>query len=130
MKTGSSTNDGKPIELAVTDVSKVETPSAQMVRVRAVRAHHIGENMSGELIHPGNGEKSEYDCLRLRAAQLRANGIIEYVDSAVGVKIHGEDLHKSFDEQIASQMEAEKIPASAKGTPLKNPALKYSKDTE
>lgn len=94
----------------------------QSIKVRALRTFHKEENMQGEMVKPGD----EFDCPRGRAAQLRANGLIEYVNEADGARIHGDETNQKLTEQQQRDSEMREVPDKHKGTPLRNPELKLA----
>lgn len=94
----------------------------QTIQVRALRTFHKEENMRGKMVAPGE----EFDCPRGRAAQLRANGLIEYVDAAHAKEIHGEEGAAKIEERVAREQAMGKIDEKDKGSPLRNPELKLA----
>jgi len=92
----------------------------QKISVRALRTFHEHENMHGKQVHPGD----EFECTRGRAAELRANGLIEYVSDGEAAKIHGEVGAKKIDERVKREQDQAKIPERHKTSPLRNPELK------
>jgi hypothetical protein len=108
--------------------NKRDTSGDQVVTVRALKIFHKNGDMRGEMTSPGE----EFEAERSRAAQLRANGLIEYVNETDGHAIHGEVDAKRIDEKVALQAKAGAIPANSKTTPLRNPEVKLAdvKDTK
>lgn len=104
------------------DAVKADAKDDQSIKVRALRTFHKEENMQGDMTKPGD----EFDCPRSRAAQLRANGLIEYVNDKDGVRIHGEDGDAKISEQVARDAKLREMPEKHKGTPLRNPELKLA----
>jgi len=102
--------------------NKRDTSSDQVVIVRALKIFHKDGDLRGDMTAPGD----EFEVDRSRAAQLRANGLIEYVSEADGHAIHGETDAKRLDEKAAMQAKAGAIPANSKGTPLRNPEVKLA----
>lgn len=94
----------------------------QTIKVRALRSFHQDAHMQGEMLKPG----TEFDCPRGRAAELRANGLIEYVSDGDAKTIHGEEGAKKIDERVKREQEQGKILERNLGTPLRNPELKLA----
>jgi hypothetical protein len=91
----------------------------QKISVRALRTFHENPSLKGNVLHPGD----EFECPRVRAAELRANGLIEYVNEGDEKTIHGEIGAKATRERVERQTEASKLPEQHKTTPLRNPKL-------
>lgn len=107
-------------------VTEVEAAAdSQQVRVRALRTFHKDGDVSGagELVRPNEGEKSEFSTSRTRASQLRANGLIEYVDASDAKDIHG-DKEKEFQHRDNLVADQAKEFEKAKSTPLKAPSMR------
>ena len=102
--------------------NKRDTSGDQVVTVRALKTFHKDGDLRGDMSAPGD----EFEVDRSRAAQLRANGLIEYVSESDGHAIHGEVDAKRLDEKAAMQAKAGAIPANSKGTPLRNPEVKLA----
>jgi hypothetical protein len=102
--------------------NKRDTSGDQSTHVRALKSFHKDGDMKGEISQPGD----EFEVPRHRAAQLRANGLIEYVNEGDAVAIHGEIDAKSIEEKIKQQAEQSKLPANGKATPLRNPEIKLA----
>lgn len=112
-------------EPAVTDQpveNKRDTSGDQTVTVRALRVFHKDGDMKGEMSSPGD----EFEVDRGRAAQLRANGLIEYVNEDDDHAIHGQVDASRISERVAQQTAAAKIPPNSKGAPLRNPEVKLA----
>ncbi len=95
----------------------------QTVSVKALRTFHKGEHMQGEMVKPGD----TFDVSRGRAAELRANGLIEYANESDDKAIHGEAGAKKFAERQRLDTEARDTVSKNKTTPLRNPELKLAK---
>jgi hypothetical protein len=94
----------------------------QKIKVRALRTFHEQADMKGKMVAFGD----EFETSRDRAAQLRANGLIEYVDASHAKDIHGEEGAKKIEERVKREQEMTKIPERNLGTPLRNPELKLA----
>jgi hypothetical protein len=103
--------------------NKRDVSGDQTVSVKALRTFHKDGDMKGEVVTP---ESPPFTVDRQRAAQLRANGLIEYTNDSDAHAIHGEAGAKLLDDRAARQAEASKIPANSKGTPLRNPEVKLA----
>lgn len=98
-----------------------ENPADQQkIKVRALRTFHESADLKGNLVHPGD----EFDCPRGRAAQLRANGLIEYASASDEKDIHGEADAKAIAARIKHRTDAEQAVEQHKTTPLRNPEMK------
>ena len=95
----------------------------QSVSVRALKTFHKHGDMTGEVVTP---ESEAFDVPRTRAAQLRANGLVEYVRQEDAVAIHGEIDAKRLDQKARLQAENSKLPANSKATPLRHPEVKLA----
>lgn len=102
--------------------NKRDASGDQTVSVRALKTFHKDGNMQGDMTTLGD----EFEVDRHRAAQLRANGLIEYANESDGHAIHGEIDSKRLDEKVRLQVEQSKIPENSKGTPLRNPEIKLA----
>lgn len=102
--------------------NKRDTSGDQVVMVRALKTFPKDGDLRGDLTSHGE----EFEVHRSRAAQLRANGLIEYVNETDGHAIHGEADAKRIDDKVALQAKAGAIPANSKGTPLRNPEVKLA----
>jgi len=109
-------------ELPSSAENKRDTSGDQTVIVRALRVFHKDGDMKGEMSSPGD----EFEVDRARAAQLRANGLIEYVNTDDDHAIHGQVDAGRIGERVAQQAAACKIPANSKGGPLRNPEVKLA----
>jgi hypothetical protein len=103
--------------------NKRDVSGDQSVSVKALRTFHKDGDMKGEVVTP---DSPAFTVDRQRAAQLRANGLIEYTNDGDAHAIHGEVGAKILDDRAARQAEASKIPANSKGTPLRNPEVKLA----
>lgn len=103
--------------------NKRDVTGDQTVSVKALRTFHKDGNMKGDLVDP---DSPPFIVDRQRAAQLRANGLIEYTNEADARAIHGEVGAKALDERAARQDAAGKIPGHSKGAPLLNPEVKLA----
>ena len=90
------------------------TDAAQQVTVRALGTFHSDGNMQGALCAPGD----TFTCDRLRAAQLRANGLVEYVSGDDEKAIHGEIDARAITERVEQRKQAGVIADRNKTTPL------------
>lgn len=88
--------------------------AAQQVTVRALGSFHPDGNMQGALCAPGDTFTTD----RLRAAQLRANGLVEYVSDDDEKAIHGEIEAKAIAERVEQRKQASVISDRNKTTPL------------
>lgn len=102
--------------------NKRDDSGDQKVSVIALKTFHKDADMKGDMCAPGD----EFEVERHRAAQLRANGLIEYANEGDGHAIHGEIDSKRLDEKVKLQAEQAKIPENSKGTPLRNPEIKLA----
>jgi hypothetical protein len=102
--------------------NKRDQSGDQKVTVKALKTFHKHANMQGDMVHPGD----EFETHRSRAAELRANGLIEYSSEADGHSVHGEQDAKRLDEKLKRQAELSKIPENSKTTPLRNPEVKLA----
>lgn len=102
-----------------TDGAARDQQNDQMIKVRALRTFHENANMHGRMVQPGH----EFDCQRGRAAELRANGLIEYVSDDHDKEIHGEIDAKRIGDRVKREQEQAKLPENSTTTPLRNPAL-------
>jgi hypothetical protein len=103
--------------------NKRDTSGDQVVSVKALRSFHKDGDMKGEVVGP---DSDAFEVPRSRAAQLRANGLIEYAKEADGVAIHGEAEAKKFAEKVKAQSENTKLPDNSRTTPLINPEVKLA----
>lgn len=103
--------------------NKRDTSGDQTVSVKALKTFHRDGDMKGEVVGP---ESPAFYVDRHRAAQLRANGLIAYVNEADDHAIHGEADAKRIADKVRLQAEASKIPANSRGTPLRNPEVKLA----
>jgi hypothetical protein len=103
--------------------NKRDVSGDQTVSVKALRTFHKDGDMKGDVVTP---DSPPFTVDRQRAAQLRANGLIEYTNDGDAHAIHGEAGAKILDDRAARQAEASKIPANSKGTPLRNPEVKLA----
>lgn len=103
--------------------NKRDASGDQKVTVRALKTFHRDGDMKGEVVGP-DSEPFEVD--RSRAAQLRANGLIEYVKAADDVAIHGEEGSKKIADKVKAHAEQTKLPENSKTTPLVNPEVKLA----
>jgi hypothetical protein len=102
--------------------NKRDTSGDQTVSVKALKAFHKEGDMKGDMAKPGD----EFDVPRHRAAQLRANGLIEYANEADDQDIHGKIDAGRIADKVKLQAEASKIPENSKTTPLRNPEVKLA----
>lgn len=114
----------KSIEVGGAVASNAETArkadeDQQKIKVKALRSFHEDADRKGKLLQPGD----EFDCNKLRAAELRANGLIEYVNESDDKAIHGEQDSKKIAERVERQQKAGELPEQHKTTPLRNPKL-------
>lgn len=107
---------GGPVE------NKRDTTGDQATPVRALRSFHKDGDMKGDLCQPGD----EFEVPRHRAAQLRANGLIEYANEGDNHAIHGEVDAGKLADKVKLQEQAGKIPENSKTTPLRNPEIKLA----
>jgi hypothetical protein len=110
------------VNVGGTAENKRDTSGDQPVNVRALKTFHKEPDMKGEMAKPGD----EFDVPRHRAAQLRANGLIEYANDSDNHAIHGEVDAKRIDEKVRLQTEASKITDNSRTTPLRNPEIKLA----
>jgi ribosomal protein S19E (S16A) len=103
--------------------NKRDTSGDQAVSVKALRSFHKDGDMKGEVVGP---ESDPFEVPRHRAAQLRANGLIEYAKDGDDVAIHGEVDAKRIAEKVRLQTAASALPANSKTTPLRNPEVKLA----
>jgi hypothetical protein len=103
--------------------NKRDDSGDQTVSVKALKTFHKDGNMRGDVVGP---DSPAFDVDRQRAAQLRANGLIEYANESDDHAIHGEVDAKRIGEKVKQQAEASKIPANSRGTPLRNPEVKLA----
>lgn len=96
-----------------------EAEDRQQISVRALGSFHAEGDMRGDLCKPGD----TFTVDRLRASQLRANGLVEYVNEEDGKRIHGEVDAAAITERVAQRRAASEIPANSRTTPLRNPQL-------
>lgn len=102
------------------DATDKSEEDQQKIKVRALRTFHEDAGMKGKLLQPGD----EFECNKLRAAELRANGLIEYANEHDDKAIHGEVDSKKIAERVERQQKAGELPEHHKTTPLRNPELK------
>ena len=74
--------------------------------------------MQGEVVGP---ESQPFDLPRSRAAQLRANGLIEYAKEGDAVAIHGEGDAQKIAAKVSAQAELSKLPANSRTTAASQP---------
>ena len=110
-----------PIEIGGVE-NKRDTSGDQMVNVRAFKSFHKAADLTGPVAQPGD----EFEVQRHRAAQLRANGLIEYVSESDDKAVHGEIDGKRIADKVKMQAEMSKIPENSRGTPLINPEIKMA----
>lgn len=123
--------EDRTVQVGANPTPSVETATAsaardqqndQKIKVRALRTFHENANMHGKMVQPGD----EFECQRGRAAELRANGLIEYVSDGHDKEIHGEIDAKRIGDRVSREQEMAKLPENAKTTPLRNPELKLA----
>lgn len=90
----------------------------QTVSVKALGIFHKDGGLDGERVNPGD----TFDCSRSRAAELRANGLVEYTNESDEKDIHGDDAER-LSQRAKQRMEQGQIRDKDKGTPLKNPTV-------
>lgn len=118
-------NDGKPsgrTHAEGPDHAARDQSNDQKVSVKARRTFHKEANMQGDLVHEGH----EFETTRERAAQLRANGLIDYSDEGDEKELHGRTQGDALREAIKRDEEMRKIPEQHKTSPLRNPEIKYA----
>jgi hypothetical protein len=103
--------------------NKRDSSGDQTVIVKALKTFHRDGDMQGEMV---GSSSPAFELPRWRAAQLRANGLIEYANEGDGHAIHGEVEAKRIDEKVKMQAELTKLPENSKGTPLRNPEIKMA----
>ncbi len=118
-------SETKPDKIIGTETveNKLDVSGHQTVSGQAPRTFHKDGDMKGEVVTP---DSPPFTVDRQRAAQLRANSLIEYTNDVDAHAIHGEAGAKLLDDRAARQAEASKIPANSKGTPLRNPEVKLA----
>lgn len=94
-------------------------PETNTVTLRALGSFHEDGNMTGKLLSPGDTFSTDRD----RAAQLRSNGLVEYVDEAHEKEIHGTVDAKKIGDRVSQRAAMGAMPDSVKTTPLKNRVL-------
>jgi hypothetical protein len=112
----------KPTASGADQVNDAAAADGQSINVRALRFFHKDGDMRGEVAKPGD----EFPVARHRAAQLRANGLIEYVNDSDDKAIHGEIASKTISDRVKAQAENTKLPENSKGTPPRNPEVKLA----
>jgi hypothetical protein len=127
------TDETKPITSSETKPDKIigtepvenkrDISGDQTVSVKALRTFHKDGDMKGDVVTP---DSPPFTVDRQRAAQLRANGLIEYTNDSDAHAIHGEAGAKALDDRAARQAKASEIPANSRGTPLRNPEIKLA----
>jgi hypothetical protein len=103
--------------------NKRDTSGDQPVTVKALKTFHKEPDMKGDMVGP---DSPPFEVPRHRAAQLRANGLIEYANESDGHDIHGKTDAARIDEKVRLQSELSKIPENSKTTPLRNPEIKLA----
>ena len=96
-----------------------DSADTQAVRVRALGSFHKDAGMQGEMTNHGD----EFETSRERAAQLRANSLVEYVNEGDGREIHGEIEDKRLSERAKQTATTRGIRDKDKGAPLINPRV-------
>lgn len=102
---------------------KRDTSRDQLVSVKALKCFHKDGDMKGEVVGP---DSPAFDVPRWRAAQLRANFLIEYSNDSDDKAIHGEADAKRIADRVKAIAEQTKLPANSKTTPLRNPEVKLA----
>lgn len=77
--------------------NKRDESGDQMVSVKPLKTFHKHGGMTGEMVGPGS---PAFDVPRHRAAQLRANGLIEYANDGDVSVIHADIDTKQPDEKV------------------------------
>lgn len=108
---------------SVGTADKRDTSRDQMVSVKALKSFHKDGDMKGEVVGP---DSPAFDVPRWRAAQLRANFLIEYANDSDDKAIHGEADAKRIADRVKAIAEQTKLPANSKTTPLRNPEMKLA----
>ena len=109
------------------DISTVESrrdqSGDQMVAVKAMKTFpKHGHDVNGEMVHPGD----EFETHRHRAAELRANGLIEYANESDAHAVHGAEGAKKLDEKLKREAEMRDIPKNSLASPLVNPKIEMA----
>jgi hypothetical protein len=73
-----------------------ETAEAEMVSLRAVGSFHENADMTGRLLQAGD----TFSTYRSRAVELRANGLVAYVDEDEEKKASADDPPPSEDNGV------------------------------
>jgi len=118
--------EDRTIELGGAPASAKKEENQKEITVRARRTFHQEANMKGDLVHDGD----TFQTSRLRAAELRANGLVEYVSEGDEKTIHGEVDAEKIKTRIERDDESRKIPENAKTTPLRNPKVELAEVDE
>jgi hypothetical protein len=103
--------------------NKRDNSGDQTVSVKALKTFHRDGDLKGEMVGP---DSPAFDVPRSRAAQLRANGLIEYANECDDHDIHGKVDAARIADKVKLQAEAGKIPANSRSTPLRNPEIKMA----
>jgi hypothetical protein len=101
--------------------NKRDNSGDQTVSVKALKTFHKDGDLKGEMVGP---DSPAFDVPRSRAAQLRANGLIEYANESDDHDIHGKVSRIA--DKVKLQSKAGEIPANSRGTPLRNPEVKLA----
>lgn len=104
--------------------NKRDTSGDQKVTVRALKTFPKHGHTAGDLEMANPGD--EFETHRHRAAELRANGLIEYPNDGDANTVHGEDGAKRLDARLKSDADLRKIPENSRGTPLRNPKIELA----
>lgn len=89
------------------------------ISVKALARFHEHADMKGKLLDVGD----TFETHQSRAAELRANGLVEYTNESDGKDIHGND-HDRLNARAKDRAEQGKIDDRNKTTALRNPAVK------
>ncbi len=112
-----------PSENLGTAENKRDQSGDQMVSVKALKSFpKHGNNVAGEMVHPGE----EFETHRQRAAELRANGLIEYGNESDAHAVHGKDGAEKLDAKLKADAEMREIPKNSRATPLVNPLIEMA----
>lgn len=103
--------------------NKRDNSGDQTVSVKALKTFHKDGDLKGEMVGP---DSPAFDVPRSRAAQLRANGLIEYANESDDHDIHGKVDAARIADKVKLQADVGKIPANSRGKPLINPAIEMA----
>ena len=110
-----------PIKTATIGGNRPPVEDNSTVSVTALARFSKDGNPHGELVDVGD----TLDVTRSRAAELRANGLIEYASESDDKDIHGNDAER-HGERAKQRANQGKIDERNKSTPLRNPAVKLA----